>query len=85
VARRDIREQDGWDEAARFMDELVASGFILMGGPVEGNRETLRVVEADSEDAIRERLAADPWAKNGMLTPIKIERWTILLDGLRSK
>lgn len=82
---RGLREQDGWDEHARFMDDLVDSGFILMGGPVEGDRETLHVIEAESEDAIRERLATDPWAKNGMLTPIKIERWTILLDGLRSK
>ena len=82
---RDLREQDGWDEHARFMDELVDSGFILLGGPVEVDRETLHAIEAESEDEIRERLAADPWAKNGMLSPIQIERWTILLDGLRPK
>lgn len=82
---RDLREQAGWDEHARFMDDLVDAGFILLGGPLEGDRETLHVVEADSEDAIREKLAQDPWARNGMLRPVSIERWTILLDGLRQR
>jgi hypothetical protein len=26
---RDLREQDGWDEHARFMDRLVDDGFII--------------------------------------------------------
>lgn len=79
---RDMREQDGWDEHARFMDGLVDAGFILLGGPLAGDRDTLHIVEAESEEAIRARLAEDPWAANGMLTPASIERWTILLNGL---
>jgi uncharacterized protein YciI len=63
------------------MDELVTSGFILLGGPLEGDRETLLIVASESEDAIRARLSEDPWATNGMLRPVSIERWTILLDG----
>ena len=79
---RDLREQAGWDEHAQFMDGLTDAGFILLGGPLEGGRDTLHVIEAESEDAIRERLAEDPWARNGMLSPASIERWTVLLDGL---
>jgi uncharacterized protein YciI len=79
---RGLREQDGFDEHARFMDALVDEGFLLFGGPVEGDRETLHAVSAESEAEIRERLAADPWAPNRMLTVASIERWTILLDGL---
>jgi uncharacterized protein YciI len=79
----DMRRQEGWDEHARFMDRLVDDGFILLGGPLEGGRETLHIVEAPSEAAIRERMAEDPWAKTGMLTPVSIEAWTVLLDGLR--
>ena len=78
---KDLREQSGWDEHAAFMDGLVDDGFILLGGPLEGERETLHVVQADSEEAVRARLAEDPWAENGMLRPTSIERWTILLDG----
>ena len=79
---RDMREQAGWEEHAHFMDELVDAGFLLLGGPLEGGRETLHIIKAESEDAIRERLAQDPWAGTGMLTLASIERWTILLDGL---
>jgi hypothetical protein len=78
---RGLREQEGWDEHARFMDGLVADGFIVLGGPLEGDRETLHVVDAESEDAIRARFAEDNWAQNGMLSVTSIERWTILLDG----
>jgi uncharacterized protein YciI len=78
---RDLREQAGWDEHARFMDGLVDSGFVVLGGPLEGDRETLHIVDAPSEEAVRERFAQDPWAANGMLTPTSIECWTILLDG----
>jgi uncharacterized protein len=81
---RGLREQDGFDEHARFMDELVDEGFILLGGPLEGERDTLHVVRAPSEQAIRDRLADDPWATNGMLTVKRIEGWTVLLDGLQA-
>jgi len=78
-----MRKQAGWDEHARFMDGLIDAGFVLLGGPLEGDHETLHIVEAESEEAIRERLAEDPWAVNGMLRPASIERWTVLLDGRR--
>jgi hypothetical protein len=76
---RDLREQDGWDEHARFMNGLVDDGFIILGGPLEGDREALHVVDAPSEEEIRRRFADDNWAGNGMLTVKSIERWTILL------
>ena len=78
---RDLREQDGWDEHARFMDSLVEDGFIVLGGPLAGEREILHTVCAQSEEEVRARLAADNWAQNGMLRIKSIEPWTILLDG----
>lgn len=82
-----MREQEGWQEHARFMNALVDDGLILLGGPVEGDRETLLVFKSLSREAVLERLAHDPWARNGMLTVTSIENWTILLcppevDGL---
>lgn len=78
---RDLRQQDGWAEHARFMDSLVEEGFIVLGGPLEGGREVLHAISAVSEEAVLERLAQDNWAQNGMLTLKSIEPWTILLDG----
>jgi len=78
---RGLREQTGFGEHARFMDDLVESGFVVLGGPLEGDREVLLVVDAPGDDAIRARLAGDPWVSDGTLTVTSIERWTILLDG----
>lgn len=63
------------------MDGLVEDGFILLGGPLEGGRDTLHIVEADSEDSIRGRLAEDPWAQNGMLRPISVSQVPLQLVG----
>ena len=78
---RGLREQDGFEEHARFMDALVEEGFIVLGGPLEGGREVLHAIEASSEDEVRARLARDNWHQNGMLRIKSIEPWTILLDG----
>jgi hypothetical protein len=64
------------------MEGLVEAGFVLLGGPLEGDREVLLIVSAPGEDAIRQRLAADPWLQDGTLSIVSIERWAILLDGL---
>ena len=81
---RDMREQVGWDEHARYMDELFDSGFVLFAGPLEGDRELLWMVEAESKEAIHKRLAEDPWATNGMLRPERVERWTVVLDAMKA-
>ena len=81
---RGLREQDGWDEHAAFMDGLVKDGFIVLGGPLN-EREILHAVRADDEGEVRARLAEDNWARNGMLRIVSIEPWTILLDGLGAR
>jgi uncharacterized protein YciI len=80
---RDLRQQDGFDEHAQIMDRMVEDGFILLGGPLEGELEVLHVVDAPSEEAIHARLAEDNWTQNGMLETVSVERWTIFLDGSR--
>jgi uncharacterized protein YciI len=77
---RDMREQDGWDEHATFMDGLVDEGSIVLGGPLEDQRYTMHVVQADSEQDVRDLFATDPWWVNGMLRPVRIEQWSVLLD-----
>ncbi len=77
---RPIRGQDAWDEHAAFMDGLVDDGFIVMGGPVADSEQTLHLVEAADENAIRARLAEDPWASTGLLQIGTIEPWALWLD-----
>jgi uncharacterized protein YciI len=77
---RPRREQDGWDEHAAFMDALVEEGFVVFGGPVRDveNGPALVVVRAESEEAVRQRLAADPWPEE-LLTVERIDRWWVWL------
>jgi uncharacterized protein YciI len=80
---RGIREQDGWDDHAAFMDGLVDDGFVLFGGPIGDGESALLAIEAGDEQAIRDRFAADPWMIKGLLELSSIEHWTIWLDGMR--
>jgi uncharacterized protein YciI len=80
---RPIREQDGWDAHAAFMDGLVDDGFIILGGPVGNGEQTLHVVEAAGQDDIRTRLGQDPWASAGLLEVGTIEPWALWLDSRR--
>jgi uncharacterized protein YciI len=78
---RGLREQDGWDEHAAFMDALVDDGFVVLGGPLGDGARVLHAVFADGEDAVRARLTADPWHADGHLRIVSVDPWTVLLDG----
>lgn len=78
-ASRPMREQDAWAEHASFMDGLADSGFVVLGGPLGDGRNTLLIVDSESEEAIHARLAADPWTPMDLLRVTKVERWNVLL------
>lgn len=80
---RPIRQQDGWDAHAAFMDGLVDDGFLIVGGPLSAGDRTLHLVEAEDELAIRAKLGEDPWATADLLRVGSIERWTLWLDSRR--
>jgi len=77
---RGLRDQDGWDEHAAFMDVITAAGFVVLGGPLESGREVLLIVEAPDEAAIGRTLAEDPWHPSH-LRIARISRWDLLLRG----
>src|SRR5262245_31749676 len=79
-ADRQMREQQAWPEHAAFMNGLAESGFIVRGGPLGDGRRVLHIVEAESERAIRERLAEDPWELMDILRTESVEPWNVLLD-----
>jgi uncharacterized protein YciI len=79
---RPMEEQSGWDPHAAFMDALVAAGFLVLGGPLADEHRVVHVVDAESEDAVRARLADDPWS-GSHLQVHSIDAWTIRLDGRR--
>ena len=78
-----MEEQSGWDEHAAFMDGLVDTGFVVLGGPLADEHRVVLAVEADSEDAVRSTLARDPWSGSHLVVD-SVDGWTIRLDGRRT-
>ncbi len=74
------REQPLWDEHAAFIDQLVAEGFILMGGPLVDEGGAMLIVNADDEDEVRQKLKNDPWFERGILKLESVKRWEIFID-----
>jgi uncharacterized protein YciI len=78
-AAKPLEEQSGWRAHADYMDALVERGFIVLGGPLADEHHVVHVVEADSEDAVRATLAADPWSGTHLVVD-SIDGWTLRLD-----
>jgi uncharacterized protein YciI len=78
-----LEEQSGWDEHAAFMDGLVDDGFLVLGGPLSDEHRVVHAIEAESEQAVRARLARDPWSETHLRID-SIDAWTIRLDGRKS-
>jgi uncharacterized protein YciI len=64
------------------MDALAEEGFVVLAGPLEGTRDVLLVVRANSPEEIVTRLQADPWTSIGMLAVSRIAPWTLRLGRL---
>lgn len=79
---RPVEEQSDWPAHASFMDELVDTGFVVLGGPLADEHRVVQVVEADSEEAVRATLARDPWFESHLRVD-KVEPWTLRLDARR--
>ena len=79
---RPMEEQAEWPAHAAFMDALVDDGFVVLGGPLEGTRDALLVIQADDPSGIMQRLAADPWTLNDVLVAKDCWPWRIRLGSL---
>jgi uncharacterized protein YciI len=79
---RPMEEQEDWRGHADFMNALAREGFIALGGPIDGTRETLLVVRASDETQIQTRLSADPWSRSQLLRVSEIRPWTLRLGSI---
>jgi hypothetical protein len=76
---KELEEQPGWDAHAEFMNGLAKEGFIVLGGPLEGTPNVLLLAMAESEEEVRERLAADIWAAGDLLRVERVAPWSLKL------
>ena len=77
-----LEQQTRWPEHAAYLDALVESGFVVLGGPLSDEFRVVLVVEAASEEDVRVVLAQDPWSGT-LLEVDAVEPWTLRLDGRR--
>jgi uncharacterized protein YciI len=73
-------QQSAWPEHAAFMDALVSSGFIVLGGPLADEHRVMMAVEAASAEDVEAVFAQDPWSGSHLVLHA-LEPWTIRLDG----
>jgi uncharacterized protein YciI len=76
-------EQPGVDAHAAFMNALADEGIVLFAGPLAGSENgrirALLIANTDSEAAILDRLAADPWAQAQRLVTTSVELWNLFV------
>lgn len=62
-------------------------GFVLFAGPLAGTESgrlrALLIVDAETEDEIRRRLADDPWVHTDRLVITGIEPWNLIVGAER--
>ena len=75
-----LEEQSRWRDHADFMDGLVDEGFIVLGGPLADEYRNVHVVDAESEQEVRDTFARDPWS-GSHLEVDSVDAWTIRLGG----
>jgi uncharacterized protein YciI len=82
-----IAGQPAVKDHAGFMDALADEGFVLFAGPLAGTESgrlrALLIVDADTEDEIRRRLADDPWVHTDRLVITSIEPWNLIVGAER--
>jgi uncharacterized protein len=76
------QDQPGWDEHAAFIDELIADGRFVMGGPFADNSGSLTLLENVDVEEARELMLRDPFVENGVLELEDVKTWNVYVDEL---
>jgi uncharacterized protein len=78
------REQQGWNEHAAYVDDLVDRGIFVLGGPLTDNSGAVVVLENVNVEDARRLVDADPFVHNGVFVLESVDEWTVYVDQLSS-
>lgn len=81
---RPLEEQTDWTAHIDFVTGLAEQGVMLLAGPLAGGDLVLQVVEAESDDAVRSLVGADPW-NDSHLRITSVQEWILRVDHRRSR
>ena len=78
--KKEIEEQDSWDEHVKFVDKLFEKGKVIIAGPIIHYDRIVIIYDAKDESEIRITFKDDPFIKNGILYLESVMEWNIRLD-----
>ena len=73
-------EQPGWDEHARFIDDLIERGVFIMGGPWTNKLGSLSLWEGMNAEEVLGVTQSDPFVLNGVFEIEDVSDWTVNVD-----
>ena len=78
-------DQPGWDAHADWVDDLIAKGTFVMGGPLADNSGSVSLLEGLTAAEAAALLATDPFVANGVFVLDSVRDWTVYVDELSAK
>jgi hypothetical protein len=75
-------QQPGFAGHLEYMGGLEKSGFIVLAGLLTSTNDVLFVFRAESEAEVRERLAMDPWQRDGKVVLTRMEPLALRIGNL---
>ena len=75
-----MREQKLWTEHAAYINSLLSTDKMILGGPIGDGKpyRAMVVLVASSETEVRQRLSDDPWYRAGVLRAVTVEIWNMI-------
>ena len=78
-------DQPDWDAHADWVDDLIAKGTFVMGGPLSDNSGSVSLLEGLTAAEAAGLLATDPFVLNGVFVLDSVRDWTVYVDELSAK
>ena len=77
--------QPDWDAHAEWVDDLIAKGTFVMGGPLSDNSGSISLLEGLGAEEAKELVLTDPFVANGVFELESVRDWTVYVDELSAK
>ena len=77
--------QPDWDAHADWVDDLIARGTFVMGGPFSDYSGSVNLLEGLTAEEAKELLATDPFVLSGVFELDSVRDWTVYVDELSAK
>lgn len=88
TVRMDHRDASGWNEHVvphlHYLKSLIDRGSLIASGPLRdaGHHAGFLIFKAASREDVERLVADDPFAKEGLISDLRIEEWDPLFGAL---